>query len=148
MKKSCILLFVMSIISLLLSLYAAISYIDSSIRYTHLSNIERTVDNGFGLDLAQVAVGVGMFFEIVIIVSSFILGIFGLISSIKKGRLSILCIILDSLPLAYIFCGVISFMMEKNDLYKDYMLVLLFLSLYMIGAVISFKGQKRTKEIS
>lgn len=148
MKKSCILLFVMSIISLLLSIYAAISYMNSTIHLSEFSVVERTVENSLALDLGQVAVEVAMFFDIVLFVPSLILGVSGLVSSIIKGRLSLLCIILDSLPLAYIFCATISYLIDKDNLYKDYMPILLFLALYMAGAVAAFKGRKKTAKIS
>lgn len=149
MKKTCTLLFVMSIISLLLALYAAISYIDASIRYSHLESIERTIDNGgYALDLAQVAVGVGQFLDIVICVPTLILGFFGLISSLIKGRLSILCIILDSLPLAYMVYATIGCLIERDDRFRYFLMMLTFLAFYMAGAVKAFKGRRTTTEIS
>lgn len=144
-KKSCTLLFVMSIISLLLALYAAISYMDASIRYSHLDSIEKTISNGgYALVLAQAAVGVGKFLDAIIFVSTLILGIFGLLSSLIKGRLSILCIILDSLPLAYMVYATIGCLIEKDKMmYSLYMTALLFFAFYMAGAVRLFKGRKQ-----
>ncbi|MCH5194293.1 MAG: hypothetical protein J1F11_10050 [Oscillospiraceae bacterium] len=142
MKKSCIPLLVMSVISFMISAYAAIEYIHSINTKSQLTDIERTIENGIALDLAQVAVEVSLFFDTVVFAAALILGICGLIGILKKGRLSILCIILDSVPLAYIFFGVIDFLIKRSDLYKDYMLILLYLALYMAGAVIAFRGRK------
>ena len=142
MKKSCIPLLVMSVISLMISAYVAIEYIHSINTKSQMTDIDRTIENGIALNLAQVAVEVSLFFDIVIFAATLILGICGIIGSLKNGRLSILCIIADSVPLAYIFFGVIDFLIKRSDLYKDYMLILLYLALYMAGAVIAFRGRK------
>ena len=146
MKKTCIPLFVISIFSLLISVFTAINYIVSINTRTQLSTIDRTNENSVPLAFAQVGIEVDLFFLAVIFAATLILGTFGLIGSIKKGRLSILCIILDSLPLAYIFFGVIFFFIRKSNLYKGYMLILLFLALYMAGAIIAFKGREKLKK--
>ena len=142
MKKSCIPLLVMSVISFMISAYAAIDHIHSINTISKLTAIEKTIENNIALTLAQVAVEVSLFFNIVIFAATLILGICGLIGILKKGRLSILCIIADSVPLTYIFFGVIDFLIKRSDLYKDYMLILLYLALYMAGAVIAFRGRK------
>lgn len=146
MKRSCIPLLVMSVISLLISAYAAIDYIHSINTISQLNAIDRTIENSIALDLAQVAVEVSLFFDTVVFAAALILGLCGLIGILKKGRLSILCIILDSIPLAYIFFGVIDFLIKRSDLYKDYMFVLLYLALYMTGAVIAFRGRKKLQK--
>ncbi|MCH5348846.1 MAG: hypothetical protein J1E40_05945 [Oscillospiraceae bacterium] len=146
MKRSCIPLLVMSVISLMISAYAAIDYIHSINTISQLNAIDRTIENSIALDLAQVAVEVSLFFDTVVFAAALILGLCGLIGILKKGRLSILCIILDSIPLAYIFFGVIDFLIKRSDLYKDYMFVLLYLALYMTGAVIAFRGRKKLQK--
>ena len=136
----------MSVISLMISAYAAIDYIHSINTISQLNAIDRTIENSIALDLAQVAVEVSLFFDTVVFAAALILGLCGLIGILKKGRLSILCIILDSIPLAYIFFGVIDFLIKRSDLYKDYMFVLLYLALYMTGAVIAFRGRKKLQK--
>lgn len=142
MKRSCIPLFVMSMISFLLSALAAVSYRSLVNDRSRLGDIERTAENAIALDLSKVAVEVDMFFLSVILAAAFILGILGLIGCIKKGRFSIACIVISSLPLAYILFAVIDLLMKKNDLVELYLPVLLYLALYMAGAAIAFKGRK------
>lgn len=146
MKKSCIPLFVMSIISLLISALSAVSYFDLINSRSQLGAIEQTVENGIALELSKAAVEVDLFFVKVILAAAFILGVSGLVSSIKKGRLSLLCVVLSGLPFAYVFFGVIWFLMRRSDLYELYMPVLIFLALYMTGAVIAFKGRKKLQK--
>lgn len=142
-------LFVMSVISLLLSLFAGISFIDSAISYSRLSTIEITNDNIIVFALLQGVHKAAMIIAGAIFAATFILGIFGLVSSIKKGRLSILCIVLAILPLTYIFFGMIYWLKYKDyDWVMGYMIALLFLVFYIAGAVKAFKGRKKAIEKS
>ena len=147
MKKSCKLLFVMSILSLLLSLIAALTFIDSSVRQSHLRSIEITNDNAVVLALSQGAVHASLLIEAAVFVAALILGISGLISSLKKGWLSILCIILDILPSAYILFGMLYWLKSRDyDWVMAYLTVFLFLAFYMAGAIKAFRGRKSNAE--
>lgn len=143
MKKSCIPLLVMSIISLLVAASEAIYVVNLMNDRSLLGAVEETHENAIALTLARVATDVEITFSAVILAAVFILGIFGFVGCIKNGRLSVLCIVLDSLPLAYMLFGVVYSLITGTGLLELYLPILLFLALYMAGAVIAFKGRKK-----
>lgn len=143
MKKSCLPLLVMSIISLLVAASEAIYVVNLMNDRSLLGTVEETHENAIALTLARVAADVEITFSAVIFAAAFILGIFGIVDCIKNGRLSVLCIVLDSLPLAYMLFGVVYSLIKGSGVLELYIPILLFLALYMAGAVIAFKGRKK-----
>lgn len=144
MKKSCIFLFIMSIISLLIFAYSAVSlftWID--IKQTHnyiretyspVSPVKNTSDDVF--------MNKYIIFSSVISGITLILGISGLINSIKKGRLSLVCIVIGGLLSAYMIIGVFYSLIKYSELSKYYAPILIFSVLYTSGALIAFIHRK------
>lgn len=144
MKKSCIFLFIMSIISLLIFAYSAVSlftWID--IKQTHnyireiyspVSPVKNTSDDVF--------MNKYIIFSSVISGITLILGISGLINSIKKGRLSLVCIVIGGLLSAYMIFGVFYSLIKYSELSKYYAPILIFSALYTSGALIAFIHRK------
>ena len=147
MKKSCIFLFIMSIISLLIFAYSALSlFIWIDIKQTHnyiretyspvspVSPVKNTSDDVF--------MNKYIIFSSVISGITLILGISGLISSIKKGRLSVVCIVIGGLLSVYMNLGVFYSLVKYSELSRYYAPILIFSSLYTSGAVIAFIHRK------
>ena len=141
MKRSCILLLVMSVISLLIAAFGAVSIMDSINSRSQLNAIDQTIENGIALTLAKVAVEVNITISAVISAAALILGISGVIGSIKRG-FSVVCIVLGGLLSAYMLCAVIDTIMQKSAWLEDYVPVLFFAGLYTAGAVYAFKSRK------
>ena len=141
MKKSCIMLLVMSIISLLIAAFGAVSVIDSINSRSRLSTIDETAENGIALTLAKVAVEVNITISTVISAAALILGIFGIIGCIKRG-FSIVCIVLGGLLSAYMLFAVIDTIIRRSGWLEDYVPVLIFAVLYTAGAAVVLKKRK------
>lgn len=141
MKKSCILLLVMSIISLLIAAFEAISFIDSINAQSQLSTVDETVENSIALTLAKVAVDVNITFSAVISAAALVLGISGIIGSIKRGS-AVVSIVLGGLLSAYMLFAVIDTIIRRSGWLEDYVPVLIFAGLYTAGAAFAFKARK------
>lgn len=142
MKKSCILLFIMSIIFLMIAVYSVTSVVASQRAQQQLDSIEET---SISKTFAEITVDLNLIFSSVFLCISAILGTFGIISSITKGRLSIVCIILDAPLVAYMFCGVIFSLVKETGLFTPFGLIAVLLALYMAGAITAFKTRKITE---
>ena len=144
MKRSCILLLVMSILSLLIAALGAVSIIDSIHSRSQLSTIDETVENSIALTLAKVAVEVNITISAVISAAALVLGISGIIGSIKRG-FSVVCIVLGGLLSAYVLFAVINTVIRRSSWLEDYVYVMIFAFLYTAGAVSAFKTGKEYK---
>ena len=141
MKKSCILLLAMSVISLLIAAFGAVSVIDSINNRSQLSIIDETVENSIALTLAKVAVEVNITISAVISAAALVLGISGIIGSIKRG-FSVVCIVLGGLLSAYMLFAVIDTIIRQSVWLEDYVPMLIFAGLYTAGAAVVFRTRK------
>lgn len=141
MKKSCIMLLAMSVISLLIAAFGAVSIIDSINSRSQLSIIDETVENSIALTLAKVAVEVNITISAVISAAALILGIFGIIGCFKR-RFSIVCIVMGGLLSVYMLFAVIDTIIRQSVWLEDYVPVLIFAGLYTSGAAVAFKSRK------
>lgn len=141
MKKACILLLVMSLIPLLIAAGSAVSIIDSINSQSQLSIIDETVENSIALTLAKVAVEVNITISAVISAAALVLGISGIIGSIKR-RFSVVCIVLGGLLSAYMLLAVINAVIRRSGWLEDHVPILIFAGLYTAGAVFAFKSRK------
>ena len=114
---------------------------DSINSRSQLSIIDETVENSIALTLAKVAVEVNITISSVISVAALILGISGIIGSIKRG-FSVVSIVLGGLLSAYMLFAVIDTIIRKSGWLEDYVPVLIFAVLYTAGAVSAFKTRK------
>lgn len=141
MKRSCILLLIMSIISLLIASFGAVLIIDSINSRSQLSIIDETVENSIALTLAKVAVEVNITISAIIAAAALILGILGIIGSIKR-RFSVVSIVLGGLLSAYMLLAVIDTIIRRSVWLEDYVPALIFAGLYTAGAVSAFRSRK------
>ncbi|MCH5349793.1 MAG: hypothetical protein J1E40_10760 [Oscillospiraceae bacterium] len=145
MKKSCIFLFIMSIISLLIFAYSAVSlftWIDIKQDYNYIREIYSPVSTVKNTSDDDVFMNKYIIFSSVISGITLTLGISGLINSIKKGRLSLVCIVIGGLLSAYMILGVFYSLIKYSELLKYYAPILIFSALYTSGALIAFIHRK------
>lgn len=145
MKRSCIMLFIMSIISMLIFAYSAVSlftWIDIKQNHNYLIEIYSPVSPEKNTSAADVFMNKYIIFSSVISGITLILGISGLISSIRKGRLSVVCIVIGGLLSVYMDLGIFYSLVKYSELSRYYAPILIFSSLYMAGAIIAFIHRK------
>ena len=145
MKKTCIFLFIMSIISLLIFAYSAVSlidWIDIKQDHNYLREIYSPVSPVKNTSASDVLMNKYIIFSSVISGITLILGISGLISSIKKGLSSVVCIVIGGLLSVYMDLGIFYSFVKYSELSRYYAPILIFSSLYTAGAVIAFIHRK------
>lgn len=140
MKKSCVFLFVMSILSLLPAALLVIYVIDTIHAHTLLNELNEQQGNTAGTyDYVRVQI-----FRYAVTIAIYLIpGIFGIIGSFKRGRFTFVCIVIGSLYALYVlFEGLFYILRGISISFLYYGLIFLLFALYTSASVIAFKSRK------
>lgn len=127
MKKSCVFLLVMSIISLLISVLNAVGFIG----WLHNSAYKIDIVNNFFLRT-----------YLIYFLLFFLPGLFGIIGSIKRGRFTVVCIVLGSLFALYMLGEGAVYILQGVSIWVGDWIVFVYFALYTAAAAIAFKFRK------
>lgn len=142
MKKSCIFLFVMSIISLLTAVWGAIGAYQVWDSYSKWK--ELNIQQGNDIDTAFTELSLYTLFVVYALVAAagLILGVFGIIGSVKRGNFTAVCMILGGIPTLYtLFANVVCIVKDKA-LTDIFLLAFVYAALYTAAAAIAFAFRK------
>lgn len=144
MKKSCVFLLIMSILSLLIAGSGAVSLIDGLLTETLKNAAYDGADLYENVDAAftDIALHLQLFVSSIVFVCGLVLGVLGIIGSIKRGRFTVVCMVLGGLPALYLICGVVESIIKSTGLTGMYGAAFLYFALYTTSAAVAFKFRK------
>lgn len=150
MKKQLIPIFILSIISLILSL---ITFGYSIWAMTAMDEIEKAISDNSDAILSLFALFgsliIILFFVLMIIVFAVtaLLGVFGIMCALKHGKFSVPCIVLGSICSVFSLPSFISSMASiTNDLEPIYLLPCIYFIGYTVSAIIAFIYRKKAAQ--
>ena len=150
MKKQLIPLFVMSIISLIVSvimLIIGIWAISAEQQISELVNSKDGVSVLFGI-FGAIALALLIVIIIIAFAATALLGSFGMASALKNGRFSLVCVILGSIGALLSLSGVPEFIESiTNEFEPMYLLPLAYFGGYTVCAVVALVYRRKVKEI-
>lgn len=140
MKKSCVFLLVMSILSLLPATFMVIYAINSIHAHTLLNELKEQQGNTAGTyDYIRVLI----FRYAVIVLIYLIPAVFGIVGSLKRGRFTVVCIVIGSLYALYVIFESLAYILRGFSIsFASYGLAFLLFALYTAAAVIALKSRK------
>lgn len=142
MKKSCIFLFVMSILWLLTAVLFAVEAFNVWHAYSNWKKLNTIYGNDIDIAFTEISLHLHFFISVIVFAAGLILGIFGLIGSIKRGRFTAVCMVLGGLPAMYLLCGIVESIIKDNGLFGTYAAVFGYAALYTAAAAVAFRFRK------
>lgn len=142
MKKSCIFLFVMSIISILTAAFGAIGLYQVWDTYSVIKELNSLYGNDVDKAFTEMPLYTLFVVYAVVAAAGLILGVFGIIGSVKRGNFTVVCMILGGIPALYtLFANVVCIVMDKA-LTDIFLLAFVYTALYTAAAAIAFAFRK------
>ena len=149
MKKQLIPLLAMSIISLIIAvimLIIGIWIISAEQQLSELANSKDVVSALFGI-FGAVALALLSVIIIIIFAVAALLGSFGMVSALKNGRFSLVCIVLGSIGTLLSLTGVPELLESITNEFKPiYLLPLVYFGGYTVCAVMALVHRRKTKQ--
>lgn len=142
MKKSCIFLLVMSIISLLTAVWGAIGAYQVWDTYSAHKELNRLYNNDIDTAFTDMSLYPMLIFYAAVVAAGLILGVFGIIGSVKRGRFTIVCMILGGIPALYAFFGNVVSIVKEKALIDIYVFTFIYAVLYTAAAAVAFAFRK------
>lgn len=142
MKKSCIFLLVMSIISLLIAALGALGVYEAWVSYSAWKELNSV----YGNDIDSAFTGLVLHMQFLLPALSFVLGLVlgvpGLIGSVKRGRFTAVCMVLGGLLGLYALLGTVYHIVKDTGLAEIYGVVFIYAALYIAAAAAAFAFRK------
>lgn len=140
MKKSSVFLLVMSIVSFLAAAFGTLEIFGTWRAYSGWKELNRIYGNDVDMAFTKFA-SISLFIFGIEIAVGLILGAFGIIGSIKRGRFTVVCMVLGGLPALYLL--LVNFLyLVQGLLVGEYAAAFVYCVLYTAAAAVAFKFGK------
>ncbi|MDE5860062.1 MAG: hypothetical protein K2H23_06730, partial [Oscillospiraceae bacterium] len=81
-------------------------------------------------------------FYAAVVAAGLILGVFGIIGSVKRGRFTVVCMILGGIPALYALFGNVVSIVKEKALIDIYVFTFIYAALYTAAAAVAFAFRK------
>lgn len=138
MKKSCIFLLVMSIISLFTAALGALGVYEAWVSYSAWKELNSVYGNDIDADFTGLVLHMQFLLPALAFGLGLVLGVSGLIGSVKRGRFTVVCMLLGGLFGLYTLLGTVYHIVKDTGLAGIYGGVFVYAALYIAAAAVAF----------
>ena len=138
MKKSCIFLLVMSIISLLIAVWEAVGAYNVWEAYSAYKYLNGLYSNDIDAAFTEMSLYPMFIFYSILTAAALILGVFGIIGSVKRGRFTIVCMILGGIPTLFTLLGSVYGTVKGAGFAGVFGIAFIYAALYTAAAAVAF----------
>ena len=142
MKKSCIFLLVMSVISLLIAALGALGVCEAWVSYSAWKEL----NDVYGNDIDSAFTGLELHMQFLLPALTFVIGLVlgvpGLVGSVKRGRFTAVCMVLGGLLGLYALLGTVYHIVNDTGLAGLCGVVFAYAALYTAAAAAAFVFRK------
>lgn len=137
MKRSCIFLFVMSIISLLIAAWGAMGAYAARNAYSKWKELNAVYGNDIDKAFTEMTVHMQFFISAAAFAAGLILGVFGIIGAVRRRSFTVVCAVLGVLLGIYTLLGTVYHIVKDTGLAGIYGLVFIYTALYAAAAALA-----------